>query len=196
MLAPALQQPPSRPRREMDDFPVAQQHDCDVRCVRQVPAAPQKELPRFDGPRCVRRSAATGHICAGYAIGMDFSPDGEYVISGDGGGNLCIWDWTTTRMYRCAHLTPVNVVVTALQQDEGAHRRVHRRQVEPVRDVQGGHVRLGRPHQVLGLAIHCVRMHRQHQCYLTSQNWSATALSCAPSRACIRQAYCMQTALW
>ncbi len=40
----------------------------------------------------------SGHSVAGYACGLGFSPDGEYVISGDGPGNLCIWDWTTGKL--------------------------------------------------------------------------------------------------
>ena len=40
-----------------------------------------------------------GHLTAGYACQVNFSPDGSYVISGDGGGHLCIWDWTTCKMY-------------------------------------------------------------------------------------------------
>merc|ERR1711976_375325 len=39
-----------------------------------------------------------GHMVAGYACGLDFSPEMSYIISGDGDGKVCIWDWKTTRM--------------------------------------------------------------------------------------------------
>jgi pre-mRNA-processing factor 17 len=40
-----------------------------------------------------------GHMVAGYACGIDFSPDMNYIISGDADGNLAIWDWKTTKLY-------------------------------------------------------------------------------------------------
>ena len=39
-----------------------------------------------------------GHMVAGYACGIDFSPEMSYLISGDGDGKCCIWDWKTTKM--------------------------------------------------------------------------------------------------
>ena len=39
-----------------------------------------------------------GHMVAGYACGVDFSPDMSYLVSGDGDGRCYIWDWKTTRM--------------------------------------------------------------------------------------------------
>ncbi len=36
---------------------------------------------------------------AGYACGLDFSPDMSYIISGDADGRLMIWDWKTTRLF-------------------------------------------------------------------------------------------------
>lgn len=42
----------------------------------------------------------TGHICAGYACQVNFSPNGQFVISGDGDGRLWFWDWKTTKVYR------------------------------------------------------------------------------------------------
>ena len=39
-----------------------------------------------------------GHMVAGYACQVDFSPDMSYLISGDGDGKCCVWDWKTTKM--------------------------------------------------------------------------------------------------
>ncbi|EGD82810.1 pre-mRNA-processing factor 17 [Salpingoeca rosetta] len=46
-----------------------------------------------------RKKIFKGHVIAGYACGVHFSPDGTYVVSGDAYGNLCIWDWRTTKLY-------------------------------------------------------------------------------------------------
>lgn len=40
-----------------------------------------------------------GHMVAGYACGLDFSPDMSFMISGDANGNLVVWDWRTTRIF-------------------------------------------------------------------------------------------------
>lgn len=35
----------------------------------------------------------TGHVVAGYACEMAISPDGQFLVSGDGNGNIFVWDW-------------------------------------------------------------------------------------------------------
>eukprot|EP00035_Acanthoeca_spectabilis_P038345 m.52397 g.52397 ORF g.52397 m.52397 type:complete len:558 (-) comp9098_c0_seq3:1403-3076(-) len=40
-----------------------------------------------------------GHMSAGYACGLGMSPDGSYVISGDGEGYLVIYDWKSTKRF-------------------------------------------------------------------------------------------------
>ena len=45
-----------------------------------------------------RKKVFKGHMVAGYACGLSFSPEMSYLASGDGDGKCCIWDWKTTRM--------------------------------------------------------------------------------------------------
>ncbi|KAI9563186.1 hypothetical protein GHT06_010644 [Daphnia sinensis] len=45
-----------------------------------------------------RKKTFKGHMVAGYACGLDFSPEMSYVISGDADGKVFVWDWKTTRV--------------------------------------------------------------------------------------------------
>lgn len=40
-----------------------------------------------------RKKKFSGHQVAGYACEPAVSPDGQYLMSGDGRGKLCFWDW-------------------------------------------------------------------------------------------------------
>jgi len=46
-----------------------------------------------------RKKSYRGHNNAGYAIDVAVSPDGQFVMSGDSGGYVCVWDWKTCKMY-------------------------------------------------------------------------------------------------
>ena len=50
--------------------------------------------------RLKRKKKFQGHLSAGYAIGVCFSPDGQFVVSGDSEGKVWFWDWKTTKNYR------------------------------------------------------------------------------------------------
>lgn len=43
-----------------------------------------------------------GHLVAGYACGLTFSPDGRFIGSGDSLGRLFFWDWKSSRLFRTA----------------------------------------------------------------------------------------------
>ncbi|KAF1332888.1 putative pre-mrna splicing factor, partial [Globisporangium splendens] len=47
-----------------------------------------------------RKKVFKGHSNAGYACQIGFSPNGQYIMSGDAEGRLCFWDWKSTKMYK------------------------------------------------------------------------------------------------
>ncbi|CAH0478061.1 unnamed protein product [Peronospora belbahrii] len=47
-----------------------------------------------------RKKVFKGHQNAGYACQIGFSPNGQYVMSGDGEGKLVFWDWKSTKMIK------------------------------------------------------------------------------------------------
>ncbi|SNX87663.1 probable CDC40 - Pre-mRNA splicing factor important for catalytic step II [Melanopsichium pennsylvanicum] len=53
-----------------------------------------------DGFKQNRKKVFKGHNVAGFACQVGFSPDGKFLSSGDGEGNLCFWDWKTTRLLK------------------------------------------------------------------------------------------------
>ena len=46
----------------------------------------------------IRKKVFKGHMVAGYACGLDFSPEMSYLVSGDGDGKCYVWDWKTTKL--------------------------------------------------------------------------------------------------
>ena len=51
-----------------------------------------------DRLRYIKKKTFTGHMVAGYACGLDFSPDLSYLVSGDADGKVYIWDWKTNKL--------------------------------------------------------------------------------------------------
>lgn len=47
-----------------------------------------------------RKKTFQGHMVAGYACSVDFSPDMSYLVSGDADGKCYIWDWKSTKLYK------------------------------------------------------------------------------------------------
>jgi WD40 repeat protein len=48
--------------------------------------------------RQVKKKRFAGHTIAGYACKVAFSPDGKYISSGTGSGDLVFWDWKTGKI--------------------------------------------------------------------------------------------------
>ncbi|SCW02289.1 LAFE_0F03158g1_1 [Lachancea fermentati] len=46
------------------------------------------------------KKSFSGHKCAGYGVGIAFSPDGQFISSGDTQGRVFIWDWKSTRILK------------------------------------------------------------------------------------------------
>jgi len=53
-----------------------------------------------DSFRQNRKKVFAGHQIAGYACQVNFSPDGRYISSGDGDGNVVFWDWKSGRLLK------------------------------------------------------------------------------------------------
>lgn len=47
-----------------------------------------------------KKKRFSGHIVAGYACQVNFSPDGRFVMSGDGEGKCWFWDWKSCKVFR------------------------------------------------------------------------------------------------
>ncbi|KAJ7299717.1 hypothetical protein O6H91_03G041100 [Diphasiastrum complanatum] len=50
--------------------------------------------------RLNKKKRFAGHIAAGYACQVNFSPDGRFIMSGDGEGKCWFWDWKTCKVFR------------------------------------------------------------------------------------------------
>ncbi|KAK7108013.1 pre-mRNA-processing factor 17-like [Littorina saxatilis] len=53
-------------------------------------------LNRF---KFMRKKTFKGHMVAGYACGIDFSPEMSYISCGDADGKVYVWDWKSTKLY-------------------------------------------------------------------------------------------------
>ena len=61
-------------------------------------AARQILVYSTDNFRQARNKRFAGHSVAGYACQVGFSPDGKWISSGDGEGNVVYWEWKTGRI--------------------------------------------------------------------------------------------------
>ena len=53
----------------------------------------------YNNFKLYRKKQFTGHVNAGNVCGLDCSPDGRYLCSGDADGKLWFWDFKTTKNY-------------------------------------------------------------------------------------------------
>eukprot|EP01026_Neomeris_dumetosa_P032467 TRINITY_DN2578_c0_g1_i3.p1 TRINITY_DN2578_c0_g1~~TRINITY_DN2578_c0_g1_i3.p1 ORF type:complete len:425 (-),score=80.77 TRINITY_DN2578_c0_g1_i3:184-1458(-) len=58
-----------------------------------------------------KRKAFRGHLCAGNACQVNFSPDGRFVLSGDANGNVFMWDWERKGIVRTINAHPRKVCI-------------------------------------------------------------------------------------
>ena len=63
------------------------------------------------GFRHNRRKKFKGHVNGGFACALSFSPDGEFLASGDSLGRTWLWEWKTTRNLRMLTAHPDNVCI-------------------------------------------------------------------------------------
>ncbi|KAJ1413180.1 WD40-repeat-containing domain protein [Ochromonadaceae sp. CCMP2298] len=56
-----------------------------------------------DKVRQQKKKTYTGHNNTGYACQIGFSPNGQFMCSGDGKGEVHFWDWKSTKCYRKFH---------------------------------------------------------------------------------------------
>jgi pre-mRNA-processing factor 17 len=47
-----------------------------------------------------RKKRFTGHVTAGFACQIDFAPNGQFIASGDGEGQLHLWEWKSGRFVK------------------------------------------------------------------------------------------------
>ncbi|GAC98337.1 hypothetical protein PHSY_005930 [Pseudozyma hubeiensis SY62] len=53
-----------------------------------------------DGMKQNRKKVFKGHNVAGFGCEVGWSPDGRFVSSGDGKGDVCFWDWKSARLLK------------------------------------------------------------------------------------------------
>ncbi|KAF7792497.1 hypothetical protein EIP86_003538 [Pleurotus ostreatoroseus] len=110
-----------------------------------------------DNFRQARNKRFAGHSVAGYACQVGFSPDGKWISSGDGEGNVVFWEWKTGRIKsRMKAHSKVVIAHEWLPHETVRDRilcldRAHRRPTS-VQPVESGDRVLGRAYQALGLS--------------------------------------------
>ncbi|VEU20023.1 DEKNAAC100171 [Brettanomyces naardenensis] len=55
---------------------------------------------KADKFRRIKKKTFRGHNSAGYSVGVQFTPDGRNLVSGDSYGYTYFWDWNTTKLVK------------------------------------------------------------------------------------------------
>jgi WD40 repeat protein len=79
--------PPYHPADKTDKYFACQSLDNQILIYAADGSFKQAKKKRF-----------AGHTIAGYACNIGFSPDGKYISSGTGGGDVVFWDWKTGKI--------------------------------------------------------------------------------------------------
>ncbi len=61
-----------------------------------------------------RKKSYRGHNSAG-TCGIDISPDGQFLVSGDSGGFAFFYDWKTCKMYEKLKIDPAGGAVSCVR---------------------------------------------------------------------------------
>ncbi|KAK6508542.1 hypothetical protein TWF506_010629 [Arthrobotrys conoides] len=67
-----------------------------------------------------RKKSFRGHNNAGYAIDVDISPDGQFLMTGDSLGWVCFFDWKTCKMYHKIKASDQAITCAAWHPQEGS----------------------------------------------------------------------------
>jgi pre-mRNA-processing factor 17 len=90
---------------EMPSMPFAAVHPTEESIVFQS-LSNEIYVYSFNDGLTLRPKRFIGHATQGYACQVSFSPDGKYLISGDGRGQLVIWNWATGKIARQINAHP------------------------------------------------------------------------------------------
>ena len=101
-----------------------------------------------------------GHITAGYACEVGFSPDGKYVSSGNGDGELFVWNWGNTGITKhfkchdkvcCPHTSTRATTTHTHTHTQHTPTGAHFARVAPHRVVEAPDLLVGQQNQAVGL---------------------------------------------
>lgn len=84
----------------MHSLPSASSHPSDQFVAFQSMDNQIVTYQHHDKFRACKKKTFKGHVTSGHACQVGFSPDGKYICSGDGGGQLWFWEWKTCKFMK------------------------------------------------------------------------------------------------
>jgi pre-mRNA-processing factor 17 len=82
----------------MHSIPVFTKHPSDLYLLGQSLDNQIVVYQAQDRYACQRKKRFLGHLIAGYACDITVSPDGKFVMCGDGDGKIFFWDWRSHKL--------------------------------------------------------------------------------------------------